>query len=172
MIPNIYKNDLHWEGNIQLDDWNEYYKHELKILLNIGGDSIIDEVTALHKKGYDFLITEQSQVLQTVIDAIYSKYTIWQKQYGYEGAEKEMFMPDIESKHELNQLIHPDKIFIMDIEKDGFPYIGIEFDCNWDKEHGVGVMLYKNSIVEIGSSDTAFMSWVAEEDKDKKIITI
>jgi len=35
-------------------------------------------------------------------------------------------MPDIDNKNELNQLIYPIKIFIMDVEKDGFPYIGIQ----------------------------------------------
>jgi hypothetical protein len=167
MIPNIKKNDIFWEGNIQLDDWNKYFENDLKIVLNIGGDSIVDEVTTLHEKGYEYLITKQSDILQTVIDAIFNKYAIWQDEYGYEGAEKEMLMPDIASKQELNQFIHPHKIFIMNVEKNGFPYIGIELDCKWDKEHGVGLMLYKKRVIEIGGSDTAFMSWVAEEDIDK-----
>jgi len=79
---------------------------------------------------------------------------------------------DIDNKNELNQLIYPIKIFIMDVEKDGFPYIGIQFDCKWDQEHGVGVMLYKDNVVDIGGSDTAFMSWIAEEDKNRKKVRI
>ncbi|ABN53253.1 hypothetical protein M972_112817 [Acetivibrio thermocellus AD2] len=168
MIPNVHKNSIFWEGNIRLHDWDEYFGRELKIILNIGGDSIVDEVTALHKKGYDFLIAEQARILHTVIEAIFDKYPVWQEEYGYEGKEKEILMPDIDNKNELNQLIYPIKIFIMDVEKDGFPYIGIQFDCKWDQEHGVGVMLYKDNVVDIGGSDTAFMSWIAEEDKNRK----
>jgi hypothetical protein len=164
MIPNVCKNDIFWEGSIQLQDWDEYFKQELKIVLNIGGDRIVDELTALHKKGFDYLMDEQAHILQTVIEAIFNKYSIWQEEYGYEGKEKEMLMPDIKSRQELNQLIRPSKIFIMDIEKDRFPYIGIQFDCKWDMEHGIGIMLYKNRVVDIGGSDTAFMSWIAEED--------
>jgi len=74
-------------------------------------------VTALHKKGYDFLIAEQARILHTVIEAIFDKYPVWQEEYGYEGKEKEILMPDIDNKNELNQLIYPIKIFIMDVEK-------------------------------------------------------
>jgi len=28
--------------------------------------------------------------------------------------------------------------------------------------------LYKDNVVDIGGSDTAFMSWIAEEDKNRK----
>jgi len=35
----------------------------------------------------------------------------------YEGKEKEILMPDIDNKNELNQLIYPIKIFIMDVKK-------------------------------------------------------
>jgi len=60
-------------------------------------------VTALHKKGYDFLIAEQARILHTVIEAIFDKYPVWQEEYGYEGKEKEILMPDIDNKNELNQ---------------------------------------------------------------------
>jgi len=33
-------------------------------------------------------------------------------------------------------------------------------------------MLYKDNVVDIGGSDTAFMSWIAEEDKNRKKVRI
>jgi hypothetical protein len=31
-------------------------------------------------------------------------------------------------------------------------------------------MLYKNRVIMLGGSDTAFMSWIAEEDKEKQYL--
>jgi len=39
------------------------------------------------------------------------------------------------------------------VEKDGIPYVGFEFGCTWDEEHGLGVLMHGTRTVEIG--DTA-----------------
>lgn len=50
-------------------------------------------------------------------------------------------------------------------ETEGIAYIGFHFICLWDEEHDFGVMTHKERIVKVGGADTAFLSWIAEEDK-------
>ena len=42
--------------------------------------------------------------------------------------------------------------------------MGNEFECKWDSEHGVGVLMHDNRMVEIGGADTSFTLWMAEQD--------
>jgi hypothetical protein len=49
-------------------------------------------------------------------------------------------------------------------EKDGYAYIGFELGCTWDEEHGDGVMMQKDRVIEIGLAATSFDSWVAYDN--------
>jgi hypothetical protein len=164
MIPNIIKKDIFWEGNIYLESWNEFYEKELNLVINIGGDYIIDEVTYIHKQGYNYLISKQQDILNIIFKELYQYYLIWQKEYDMEI--NEAIMPDISSITELKSLLYPEKIFIMNVDIQEMPYIGVQFKCSWDDEHGIGVMIFKDRIVKVGGSDIAFMNWIAEEDKE------
>ena len=42
-------------------------------------------------------------------------------------------------------------------------YVGWEFGCTWDDEHGLGVMTHGNPIVNVGAADIAF-GWEAKND--------
>lgn len=167
MIPNLSKVDIFWEGTIQLREWEKYFGNKLDIKINVGGDSIVDEITAVHENTFNYFIEQQSKIIDKAIQEIYLNYTIWQKEYGYDEDEKSSLMPDITCKEDLIKLIKPNKIYIMDIEIDNLAYFGIDFKCRWDEEHGLGLMLHKCRVVKIGGSDTAFMTWIAEEDKQK-----
>jgi hypothetical protein len=48
-----------------------------------------------------------------------------------------------------------------------FPYIGFEFGCNWEEEHGLGVMMHGTRLVDIGFADTALHLWVAQKDLER-----
>lgn len=165
MIPNITHRDIFWEGSILLKDWNKFYGKDLQLMLNIGGDCIIDEVTEIHKCGYNYLISKQKEILETMLGTVFENYSTWQEEYGYDDKEKSIFMPDILNVTDLKPLLYPEKIYIMDIEMVKMPYIGVQFKCKWDEEHGVGIMFYKDRIVKVEGADTAFMTWIAEEDK-------
>lgn len=41
------------------------------------------------------------------------------------------------------------------------PYFGVEFACDWEIEHGYGVMCHGTEIVEIGGGDVPNLDWVA-----------
>lgn len=43
-------------------------------------------------------------------------------------------------------------------------YVGYEFRCTWDEEHGMGVMTHKNRVVAIGGADVSILEWIAESD--------
>ena len=84
--------------------------------------------------------------------------------YGYDEEEKSKYMPDIIKPEDFKKLIKPNTIIILDVAKDGMSYIGFGFDCEWDEEHGLGVMTHGGKIVEIGDADTGSLTWIAEED--------
>lgn len=164
MIPNMIKKNDIFEGFIELPTWNAYWKKHLKLELNVGGDCLIDQVGEIHKAGYEYLIFEQKSILNCILEKIYNRYGELQDQYEYADDEKEIFMPDLSGVNELASIVNPKRIYIMDVSKDDFPYIGYEFNCKWDEEHGLGLMLYKTRAISIGGAENAFLSWVAETD--------
>lgn len=167
MIPNINRKDIFWEGSLLLEKWNKFYEEDLQLILNIGGDCIVDEVTEIHEVGYNYLVLMQEEILDRIFHVVFENYSSWQDEYGYDDEEKAVFMPDISSVAGLKSLMYPEKVFIMDVENQKMPYIGVRLKCKWDEEHGLGIMLYKDRIIEVGGADTAFMTWIAEEDKEK-----
>jgi hypothetical protein len=54
----------------------------------------------------------------------------------------------------------------MAVTRSNAAYVGLEFGCTWDEEHGVGVMTHQGRAVKIGGADTAFLAWVAEGDRE------
>lgn len=38
----------------------------------------------------------------------------------------------------------------------------------WDIEHYFGVMMLYDRVVKLGGADTSFLTWIAEEDLEKK----
>jgi hypothetical protein len=89
-----------------------------------------------------------------------------QEVYDYSAGEKAKFMPDISSPDDLKRLIGPYAINVHQLEYGGLPYIGFEFGCLWDEEHGLGVLMHGTRCVEVGGCDTAILLWIAKQDLD------
>lgn len=73
-------------------------------------------------------------------------------------------MPDISSIEDLKSLIGLYAVNVHQIDKGSLPYIGLEFGCAWDEEHGLGVLMHGTRPVEVGASDTALLLWIAKQD--------
>ncbi len=175
MLKNVFdleKTDGKYNGKIKLNYWQQEFMMDLPMDFNLGGEVDVDEIKPYHVKACEYLDENDAEILHLIIDSIYEKYRNWQIEYGYADLspeEREYYMPDIESKEEIMPMITPKCIVILDAEKDGIAYYGVQFICTWDQEHNLGVMLHKNRIVEIGTEDMAFLSWIAEEDCEKNI---
>ena len=76
-------------------------------------------------------------------------------------------MPPVRNGEDLRPLIGLHSLNVHVVEKDGLPYVGFEFGCTWDSEHGLGALMHGSRVVEIGGADTAILLWIAEEDAKK-----
>jgi hypothetical protein len=56
---------------------------------------------------------------------------------------------------------------IHQLDNDGVPYVGYEFGCEWDEEHGLGVLMHGTRLIEVGFADTAILLWIAERDAEE-----
>jgi hypothetical protein len=50
----------------------------------------------------------------------------------------------------------------------GLSCIGYKFGCNWEEEHGLGVLMHGTRLADIGFADTALHLWVAQKDSASK----
>lgn len=165
LIPNIELKNGIWIGKIHLNNWNNFFENKEDIDLNIGGDSKVKELEECHKNGYEYLCSNQENVLNSILKELLIQYPIMQEEYGYEEEELEEIMPNVNQVEDFKKLIKPKRIYILNVENEGIPYIGVHFLCSWDEEHDLGVMMYKDRVIKIGGADTAFLSWIAKNDK-------
>ena len=155
-----------WRGKVKLDSWNTFFGEEKDIDLNIGGDMFVEFLDTKHNVGYEYLMTNQSELLAVILQELLAKYPIMQEEYGFEDDELDKYMPNIVNIQEFKDIIKPKRIYILNIEKEGMVYLGFHFKCTWDEENDYGIMLHKKHVVKMGGADTAFLSWIAEEDKN------
>jgi hypothetical protein len=109
-------------------------------------------------------LDHEAEVASAVLQGLLAEYPRLQELYGYEGAERETYMPDVSRTEEFRQLIGLHAVHFVPLLKEGLPYVGYEFGCTWDGEHGLGVLTHGSRVVEVGDADTAFTLWIAERD--------
>jgi hypothetical protein len=76
--------------------------------------------------------------------------------------------PAIANEHDLKRNVGLFAINVHQLNADGVPYLGYEFGCEWDREHGAGVLMHGTTAVEVGLADTALLLWLAERDAEQK----
>ena len=72
--------------------------------------------------------------------------------------------PTITNEDDLKRNVGLYAVNIHQVNSDGVPYVGFEFGCEWDDEHGAGVLMHGTEVVDVGFADTAFLLWIAELD--------
>lgn len=112
----------------------------------------------------NWLLENEPCVSEAVKSAIFQRYPDFQEDYGYSPEERAEFMPDLQEADGLRSLIGLYAVNVHQVDKGGLPYLGFEFGCTWDEEHGVGVLTHGTRIVEVGGSDAARLLWMAQQD--------
>ncbi|MDR2921104.1 MAG: hypothetical protein LBV72_17290 [Tannerella sp.] len=159
------KDDDNYAEQIELKEWKSFFKEDMNgFYFVLGGDMPVKRMSPNHKKGLEYIISNQSEILQSILSELLKQYPSMQNHYGYTESEKQDFMPDVTDIEGFADLLSPIVIYILSVYHDKFPYIGYMFSCSWDGEHGLGVMTFKDRIIEIGGADSSFSDWIARKD--------
>lgn len=112
-----------------------------------------------------WFFAHEPKVSEAVQNAILVAYPELQEQFGFEtddGSE----MPAASSVEDLKKLMCLQSVNIHQVSRDGVPYIGFELGCAWDREHGLGVLMHGERVIEVGGADTAILLWLARKDAE------
>jgi hypothetical protein len=117
-----------------------------------------DSISEAQKENYDGFISKQDlltpEILKKIFDFYKSSYTDYKEGWtivsGISDKELEKHLPTPTTPENLKPFITPAIIHIQSKEDCEEGTIGIEFDCTWDIENGLGVLI-KNWKVEKAS---------------------
>jgi hypothetical protein len=84
----------------------------------------------------------------------------------FDEDEADQLAPPVTSIAELKRLCGIVSINVQPLLKAGVPFVGVEFGCTWDEEHGAGVLLHGSRALECGGADTAILLWMARKHKE------
>ena len=102
-------------------------------------------------RAYRFQMEHAPQTVNTILNALPSHYTKQRQDYMLSPRE----MPDVTNPEDFRRLIGLHAMTIHPFLKDGMSYVGLFFVCEWDTEHGLGVMMHGSQIIEMGDHDSA-----------------
>ena len=138
-------------------DSNETSNGLVKVFINGWQVDYVKTTTQEQINSILFLQDNSEKIRDEILNALYKELPEIRDIY-------EDLVPEINSISDLKNFIGLSIIHIMESDKDGFAYIGYELGCDWDDEHGIGVMTHKDRVIEIGQADTSFNSWITYKD--------
>lgn len=180
-FPPLEWNEYSWIGEIVLRFWRGFQARRgpygsLSSRESSDGTATLNVVPPENEErrapipeqaeAYRYLLANEQAVCSAVLSAIYDTYPGLCDLYGYDEEVAEDLMPVIKRPDQLMPLIGLANVHFLTVAKDNIAYIGFEFGCTWDSEHGLGVMTHKDRVVEVGNADTSFDGWIAKGDAE------
>lgn len=104
------------------------------------------------RRALEFQVKNGGEVARSVLIALLPYYREFKQSCGLDDE----LMPPISSPDEFRKMIGLSQVHVHPYFRDGLGYIGLEFGCDWDEEHGLGIMMHGSRVVDIGSADTSF----------------
>ena len=112
---------------------------------------------------FAYLLEHGGAILTKLREAAVQAYSDFADAVGPDDLED---LPPVEATtpQTVGDMIGVGIVHILNVPKDGVCYLGLECGCDWDDEHGFGVMFHKDRLIESGQADTAFDGWAALDD--------
>lgn len=179
-FPPLRWDDFFWTGEVMLRSWSGFQprsdvygsidsraKSDGRARLAIVADDDMRMPPRPEQaRAFQFLLDNEQAVSSAVLAAVFSEYPSPRDFYGYDEEEAAELMPEIEQAEQLGSLIGLSGIHVLAVAKDGFAYVGFEFGCTWDDEHGLGVITHRDRVVAVGGADASFLAWIARWDAE------
>ncbi len=174
------KEEFWWGAELRLWSWEGYQsRHGAYGSIDKSGpsDGTVTLIFAPEGRGLEPLSDQELQLISwfeqnepMVSDAVKAAIIDWCSPHSADRAARFDFgddFPDIRTDQDLKENVGLFAVNIHQMGLGGVPYVGYEFGCEWDAEHGLGVLMHGTRVVEVGFADTAILLWKAEMDAEK-----
>jgi hypothetical protein len=105
-------------------------------------------------RAFEYYVEHEASICTKVIVAIFRWYQRLRKQ------DREWFedeeCPEISQPDELREFMEFHSLRIHRDEFKGIALVGFSFDCKWDEEHGLGVLMHRGTMLDVGQQEVAF----------------
>lgn len=176
----LVKDNLWWGTELRLESWIGYQsRHGPYGAIDQADDSDgrVSLIFAPEGRGLEALTPEETSLISwfernepSISAAAKAAIIEWCSPKSFDRATRFDFdddFPAIQNDADLRCNIGLHSINIHQLDVDGVPYVGYEFGCEWEDEHGLGVLMHGTRVVEVGFADTAILLWIAEADAEK-----
>jgi hypothetical protein len=149
-----------WDGTISLT-----FGSEAALSVTPYDPSVSRIPADSQREAMAFQIDQGERVFAAVLAALRPYYDEMRPRYrSFLGCDLDPLMPAVTATEHLALLIDLRHVHVHPWSKEGIGYVGLQFGCTWDQEHGVGLLMHFDRVVEIGSADVSFAWSPAEAD--------
>ena len=131
-------------------------------------EELQDAAEECRKAARNYIKDNQRQILQNILEEILRQYPEWREDYIYDLKEPDVQMPAVNQTEELLELVRPEKIQLLNVEKDKQVYYAVNFSCLWDGTYDLWSVMYKDRVVSLGETEETQLDWIAENDSSRK----
>jgi hypothetical protein len=128
------------------------------------------EPTKAQWRAWRYLIENQEAIRDAMLPKILKEYkrfvlemTSWLSDPGIPELARKQLPKPISGAQELPKLMGLSSVYIHPSAKAGVAYVGFGFGCEWEEEHGLGVITHRLRVLEVGHEEVAFMGGDAME---------
>lgn len=139
-----------WRKNVEMKVWDEEQKIEIVIDAYYENDEILEE----QKSAYEYCENNFEHMMENAAKAILKHY-----RENYMGIASEVYgedmnnAPFISMEKEVSKIVKLKQVIICNM-MNGKSTIGLTFDCKWDPEHGLGVLIEEGEVKSVGAEDS------------------
>lgn len=155
-----------WKENLELrfdELYSFYYSQFFKIKMEI---AFLDssELTTAQESLVNEIIDQEKEWGLKIIEALliyYNKtYSDFKRGWEMGGADEKLIekvLPKEIDTEKLLQLVEPSQLCIRPEENHDKGSFGLALGCDWDEEHGIGVVFKNWKVIDVGGMDVAYI---------------
>lgn len=148
-----------FEATINLKTWNTFLNglEKIDIIFVNSEENKIDEIEKKFCDTYEYIIKNQHKIQKGILGFLLNEYASKREDYrDFLGNDFKNLMPPVNHIDEFPKLVGLSTIYFRPQIKDKIAYVGYQFYCSWDEEHGLGFATHKDETLNMGGATAAF----------------
>ena len=121
------------------------------------------ELNDSEKALVNWVVENEKEIHDSLIKLLFKLYPSIKVALSESDEDTLVSLSEINAPIDIKSIVGVVSINVHQIEKGGIPYVGVELGCDWDEEHGAGVLFYGAEPLEVGGADTAVLLWLAKK---------